>query len=225
MLKEIVVVPVQNILLQAGSFISALAAVILILLVGWIIAKMVKSMVIRILDIFQIDSTAEKVGVDKILSKGGIKYSISELIGVLCYWLIMLITLIIAIGTVNLNQQAATVLNTIVLYIPKVISAIFILVLGAFFASFVNSAVKTAAANVGIGQANILGKIAQVLIIVFAVAITFEQLQIGSYIISMGISVLLASLGLGLALAFGLGCKDIAGKVTQDMIDKLKSKK
>lgn len=225
MIEELFLEPVKSMLTQAGNFVSALCAVILILLVGWIIAKVIKNLIIRILDILQIDSYAERIGVEKILAKGGIKYSISELIGVLTYWVVLLIALVIAMSTVNLNQQAAGLLNTIVLYIPRVISAIFILVLGLFSASFINSAVQTAAANAGIEQSNLLGRLAQFVIIVFAVDIALRQLQIDISSIENAVIIIIGSLGLAFALAFGLGCKDIAGKLTQEFLDKLRAKK
>ena len=225
MLREIIVIPVKSMLVQIGGFVSALCAVILILVVGWIIAKIIKNLVVRVLDVLQIDSYAAKVGVDKVLAKGGIKYSISELIGVLSYWVVVLITVVIAMSTVNLNQQAAGLLNTIVLYIPRVISAIFILILGLFFASFVNTAVQTAAANAGVEQSGLLGRLSQLIIIVFTVDIGLRQIQIDISAIENAVVIILGSIGLAFALAFGLGCKDIAGKLTQEFLDKLKSKK
>lgn len=225
MLKELIVAPVKVMLIQAGGFISALCAVILILLVGWIIAKIIRNIVIRILDVLQIDSYAERVGVDKILSKGGIKYGVSELIGVLSYWVVMLIALVIAVSAINLNEQAAGLLNTIVLYIPRVISAIFILIIGMFAASFVSTAIQTAAANAGLEQASLLGRLAQAITIIFTVDITLRQIRIDIRAIENAVVIILASIGLAFALAFGLGCKEIAGKLTQEFLDKLKIKK
>lgn len=225
MLKEIVITPAKALLVQAGNFVSSLCAIILILLVGWIIARIIKNVVVRLLDVLQLDSFVEKVGVDKILAKGGIKYSISELVGVLSYWIIMLIALVIAISAVNLNGQAASLLNTIVLYIPRVISAIFILVVGIFFASFVNAAVQTAAANIGVEQAGLLARLSQFIIIIFTIDIALKQLMIDIGAIENAVLILLSSLGLAFALAFGLGCKDIAGRLTQEFLDKLRSRK
>ena len=225
MLTELIVVPVKSMLAQVGTFVSSLCAIILILLVGWVIARLIKNLVARILDILQIDSYAEKIGVGKILAKGGIKYGVSELIGVLCYWIVMLIALVIAVSAVNLNQQAAGLLNTIVLYIPKVISAIFILILGMFFASFVSSAVQTAAANAGVEQSNMLGRLSQFIIIVFTLNVALRQLQIDLRSIENALIIILGSIGLAFGLAFGLGCKDIAGKLTQEFLDKLRSRK
>lgn len=225
MLKELIVVPVKSMLAQVGTFVSSLCAIILILLVGWIIARLIKNLVTRILDILRIDSYAAKIGVDKILAKGGIKYGVSELIGVLCYWIVMLIALVIAVSAVNLNQQAAGLLNTIVLYIPKVISAILILILGMFFASFVSSAVVTAAANAGVEQSNMLGRLSQFIIIIFTLNIGLRQLQIDIRSVENALIIILGSIGLAFGLAFGLGCKDIAGKLTQEFLDKLRSRK
>lgn len=225
MLKDLFLTPARAMLIEAGRFVSTMAAVVLVLLIGWFIAKLIKNLVIRILDILQIDSYAEKVGIDKILVKGGIKYDISELIGVLSYWLVMLISLVLAISTANLSDQAGAMLGAIILYIPRVISAIFILILGIFAASFVKSAIQTAAANAGIEQANILGRVSQILIVVFAADISLRQTQIDIHGIENAAFIILAALGLALSLAFGLGCKEIAGKATQEFIDKLKSKK
>lgn len=225
MLKDLFLTPARAMLIEAGRFVSTMAAVVLVLLIGWFIAKLIKNLVIRILDILQIDSYAEKVGIDKILVKGGIKYDISELIGVLSYWLVMLISLVLAISTANLSDQAGAMLGAIILYIPRVISAIFILILGIFAASFVKSAIQTAAANAGIEQSNILGRISQILIVVFAVDVSLRQTQIDIHGIENAAFIIVAALGLAVALAFGLGCKEIAGKATQEFIDKLKSKK
>lgn len=225
MLKELVVTPVKGMLAQVGVYVSSLAAVVLVLLVGWIVANIIKNLVNRVLDVLQVDTYAERVGVDKIFAKGGIKYSVSELIGVLSYWVIILISLVIAVGMVNQNGQAAGLLNTIVLYIPRVISAVFILIVGLFFATFVSTAIQTAAANAGVDQATLLGRLSQAVLIIFTFDIALRQIQIDIRGIENAVLILLASAGLALALAFGLGCKDIAGRLTQEFLDKMKPKK
>jgi hypothetical protein len=112
-----------------------------------------------------------------------------------------------------------------VLYIPNVIAAIFILILGMFMATLLRNIVQTAANNAGLYQAKFLGKLVESAVIVFAVIITLEQLNIGARIIELTISVVLASFGLAMAIAFGLGCKELAGKFVAELLDKMKSKK
>jgi hypothetical protein len=157
------------------------------------------------------------------LAKGGTQYSLAELIGVVFYWVGLLVTFVIAINAVGLTV-AADLLNRIVLYVPNVIAAIFILIAGMFVASLLKNIVKAAASNIGLSQANLLSKICEVVIMVFAVAIALQQLNIGARIIELTISIILGAIGLGLALSFGLGCKEIAGKSVAEFLEKLKKK-
>jgi small-conductance mechanosensitive channel len=129
----------------------------------------------------------------------------------------------VAINAVGLTI-AAELLNTVVLYIPHVVAAIFILILGMFVATVLRNVVLTAANNAGIGQSKLLAKIVEVIIGVFAVFMALEQLGIGIVITQLTLAVILGSVGLGLALAFGLGCREIAGKFVNDLVDKVKRK-
>ena len=215
--------PAKTVLSQIGQFLVNMLLVIVILLIGWIISKLIRTLVTRVLKAIRLDSLSERIKLGDLLAKGGIKYSLSDLIGVICYWLALLVTFVVAINAVGLTI-AADLLNRIVLYIPNIIAAIFILILGMFVATLLSSIVQTAATNAGLSQAKILGKIAEVVVMVFAIAITLEQLNIGAKIIELTISILVGSLGLGLALALGLGCKDIVARFIGDSIEKLKKK-
>ncbi|MDP3788847.1 MAG: hypothetical protein Q8R48_00410, partial [Candidatus Omnitrophota bacterium] len=97
-------------------------------------------------------------------------------------------------------------------------------ILGIFVAAFVAAVVRATTANVGVNQANILAKVAQVAIIVFTVVIALDELKIGTVLVS-AMNIILATVGLSLGLAFGLGSKDIAGKIMAEWIDKLKNNK
>jgi len=222
--QVVLIEPAKTVLSQIGIFLSNLLLVIIILIVGWIIAKLIKTLVTKLLRSLKIDDIAERIQLDDILAKGGIKYSLSELIGAICYWLALLVTFVVAINAIGLTI-AADLLNRIVLYVPNIIAAIFILILGMFVSALLSNIVQTAASNAGLFQAKFLGKVAEIVVIVFAVAITMEQLGIGAKIIELVVSIILASLGLSFALAFGLGCKDMAGKFLADFVEKLKTKK
>lgn len=216
--------PAKQMLTQIGNFLTTLLGIIFILVIGWLIAKLIKNVVVTVLRAIKLDQAAAEAKVDKFLAKGGIGYSLSEIIGLLCYWTALLVTVVVAINAMGL-VVAADLLNRIVLYIPNVIISIFILVLGMFLASLIGTVVLTAAANAGIGQSKLLGKIVETVVVIFAIAISLEQLRIGVEIVRLTVTIVLASLGLALALAFGLGCKDLAGKFLDDTIDKLKSKR
>ena len=222
--QAVLLEPAKTVITQIGQFLINVLLMIIILIIGWMISKVIKSLVVRILKAVKLDDLSERIELDNLLAKGGIQYSLSELIGVICYWLALLVTFVVAINAIGLTV-AADLLNTVVLYIPNVIAAIFVLILGIFVASLLKSIVQTAANNAGIAQSNLLGKVVEIAVAVFAIAIALQQLNIGARIIELAISVLLGSIGLAVALAFGIGCKDIAAKIMADLLDKIKSKK
>ncbi|MFA5007783.1 MAG: hypothetical protein WC546_00990 [Candidatus Omnitrophota bacterium] len=220
--------PAKVILSKISSIFVNLAAVIVILLVGWIIAKLVKNIIAKALKTIKVDEFAERINLSNLLLKGGINVSTSELIALICYWIIIFVTLFVGADAIGL-AQAADLLDKIILYIPHIVAAIFVLLLGMFAATILSGIVKTASANAGIEQGPLFARIIRIIIIAFVIAVALEQLEIATLTIhstvSIVIAVILGSLGLGIALAFGLGCKDLVAKHVEEFIDKVKSKK
>jgi hypothetical protein len=215
--------PARTVLGQIGQFMVNILLVLIVLLIGWIISKIVKAVVTKVLRAVKVDELSDRIELDGLLEKGGISYSLSELVGVICYWLALLVTFMVAINSVGLTV-AADLLKKVVLYIPNIIGALFILVLGMFVATLLRNIVQTAANNAGLSQTKLLAKVVEIVVIAFSVFVALEQLKIGIRITELTLSIVLGSVGLGLALAFGLGCKDIAGRYVGDTLEKLKKK-
>ncbi len=215
--------PARSVLTQISQFMVNMLLVIVILIVGWLLSKLFKAVVSKALKAIKLDTLASRIELDKIISKGGITYTLSELIGVICYWLGLLITFMVAINAIGLTI-AAELLNKVVLYIPNVIAAIFILIIGMFAATALKNIVKTAANNAGVSQGKSLGQVVEVIVMVFTIFVGLEQLNIGIRVTELTVGIILGSLGLGLALAFGLGCKEIAGKFVTELVERLKKK-
>lgn len=215
--------PARTVLAQIGQFLVNILLVVIILIIGWLIAKVLKTAVTNGLRLVKLDVLSESIELDKLLEKGGITYSLSELVGVVCYWLALLVAFMMAFSAVGLTI-AAELLNKIVLYIPNVISAIFILILGMFIATLLKNIVQTTANNAGLSQSKLVSKLVEVIVVIFGIVLALEQLNIGVSITELTLSIILGTIGLGLALSFGLGCRDIAGKYVGDLIEKLKKK-
>ena len=216
--------PARDMWYRVIGFLPTLISVLVILIAGWMLACVVQKMVTRFLKLARLDTVSEKIGIANILSKGDINYTLAEIIGVLIYWLMMLVVVLMAVNALQLNV-AATLLNQVILYIPNVIASVFILVLGIFFANVVANAVRTAMATAGIQQARSLAQFTQVIVILFTVIGALKQLKIDTSIIELLIKATLASLALGVGLAIGLGCKDIAYKHVSALLDSFKAKR
>lgn len=221
--QVILLEPARTVLAQISQFMVNTLLVIIILLIGWLFSKVIRSIVSKTLKAAKINELSSRIELDKLLAKGGITYSLSDLIGGICYWFGLLVTFMVAVNAIGLTI-AADLLNKVVFYIPNVISALFILILGMFVSTLLKSIVQTAASNSGLNQGKLLAQVVETSVIVFAVFVGLEQLQIGIRITELTISIILGSLGLGLALAFGLGCKDIAGKFVAELTEKFKKK-
>lgn len=221
--NAVVMEPVTAMLARVASFLPTLLGVFVILIIGWIVAGILKNLVVKLLKLIQLDTATEKAGLGDVLRRGGIRQTLSELVGVLIYWLVMLMVFMTSLNALGMTV-AASLLDKVIMYIPNVIAAMFILSLGIFFSSMIGTVVRTASSNAGITQAKFLGQLTQVVIMIFAIMITLEQLNIASSVLNLAINIVLASIGLAFALAVGLGSKDIAGKLVGDFVNKVKGK-
>jgi hypothetical protein len=220
-LRAAIYQPFELLVTKVVGFIPTLLSVLIILILGWVVAMTVEKLVVRFLKLARLDTISEKSGIANVLLKGDIHKTLSELIGVIMYWLFMLVVILAAVNILNLNV-AAELLNSVILYIPNVIAAIFILVLGIFFASVLATSVRTAASNYGISQAKGLAKTSQVIVIIFSTLEALKQLHLDVSIFTMVIQAIVFAIALGFAIAVGLGCKDLVGRSVQQFVDGFK---
>jgi len=214
--------PAREMLEKIVSFASLSLVALLVVVIGWIVSKGVRSLVARVLKKMQLDKLAERSGIAKFLSKGEVKYTLSDLIALIIYWLLMLITLMITANVLGLTV-VAELMDTVVLYIPNVLAALMVLVIGALLAVFVCKVVETTSKNAGLTHAKTMGVLTHTIILVFSVVIALEQLKIGVTILTQCITIIIGSVGLAAALAFGLGCKDLAAKAMLSFLETTKS--
>jgi flagellar biosynthesis protein FliQ len=201
--------PVRAFMAQIGVFLPRLALAVAVLIAGWLLAKVAKFAVVRGLRAINFNVLTERAGMDGFMRQGGIESDTTDIFGLLVYWLVILAALIIAFNGLGLTY-ITDLLRVAMLFVPKVIAALLILAFGAYFARFVASAIIAYCRNVGIQDADLLGKLAQYAIIAFVVLIALDQVDIGGDIIRESFLVILAGVVFALALAFGLGGKDWA---------------
>ena len=174
-----------------------------------IIAKLIQMGIVKLLRLVRFDAAADKTGVKEFLSKGNIMKTPSEIIGSLTYWFVMILVLIASMDALGL-PIVSDILNDIFLYIPNVVAAIIILILGILFGNLLSAVVRTAASNAGLSTADGLGKTALFAIIIFSVSIALVQLGIGEEIVSSAFGLAFGAVALAFGLAFGLGGKEVA---------------
>lgn len=220
--QQFIVEPLLSAWDQLLRFAPRIIGALLILLIGGVIAKGLEELVVKLLRLMKLDKISDQVQLSNILAKGGIRHKLSELIGMVIYWIVMLAFVMTALNALDLTI-AAELFQSVVSYLPNVIAAIFIFIVGVFAAAFLAAMVRTTASNAGISQALLLGQMVQVTMVAFAGVAALQQLDVE--FVGEVFLIILSGISLGCAIAFGLGCKDIAGKWTASMIEQIKSKK
>jgi hypothetical protein len=201
---------------EFGNFLPQLTAALLVLIVGWLIARLIRKAFVKVLRLLRVDVAAEKSGVENFLLRGGVQFTTVTILGSLIYWLTLFMVLFAALNILGL-QAAADIFNKIILYIPNVIVAIVVLIFGTMFAKFIQGISLTYLSNVGFEGAQLVSYLAQYAIIIFVVSIALEQLAIGGQVLVSAFQIAFGGLCLALALAFGLGGREWAARILEKM--------
>jgi Mechanosensitive ion channel, conserved TM helix len=199
---------------QAAQFLPRLAMALAIVLAGWLIAKIIRFAVERGLRAINFHVLTERAGTDHFLQQGGLRGDTTTLFGLFAYWLVILAALMSAFGTLGLTH-VTDLLHQMVMFAPKLLIAMLAVVFGSYFARFVGSAVTTYCLEARIPDADLLGKLAQYLIMAFVIMIALSQVEVGGDIVQRTFLVILGGIVLALALAFGLGGKDWAAALLE----------
>jgi hypothetical protein len=192
-------------------FVPLLLGFLLILLVGYIIAKVVSKAVTFLLRKIGFDNLANRIGLSRLEQSMGVRLDPAGVLGTIVFWFIFLVFLVPATNALGLTAVSG-ILNTMIAYIPNVFVAILVLFLGTLAATFVADIVRGATASANIGNPNLFANIARYAIIGFAALIALEQLQIAPALLNILFTAIVASLAIAFGLAFGLGGQDTARK-------------
>jgi len=218
--KNLIVEPVSQMLTRIMTYLPVLLGALVILIVGWIVAKAIRRLVDWLLKVIRFDTLADKAGISEILKKGDLKISAGEVISSIVYWLIIIMVLVMTVDALGL-PKASDVLASLFAYVPKVIAVLLVLVVAMFLASFVSGIVRTAAGNANLPKPEMFAGVSRWAIIIFAVTISLEQLGIASLLVTTTFNIILGGVCLAFAIAFGLGGKDTMAKYLEELRKRL----
>ena len=211
---DVMLVPLRGILQQIGDFLPRLGIALVVLLVGWMLAKTFRFSVVKALRALNFHILTERAGIDGFLKQGGTEKDTTAWIGVIGYALVLLVSLIIAFNSLGLTQ-VTDLLGRLLLFVPRLLSALLVVVFGGYFARFVGNAVQRYFRAAGVGDAEILGRVARYAVLIFVLLLAFDHLDVGGGLIQQTFLILLAGVVFALALAFGLGARDRAAALVE----------
>ncbi len=214
--SSLIIGPVREMLTKILAYLPTLLGALIILIVGWIVAKVIKRLIEGLLKAIRFDTLADKAGVTEILKKGDLKITASQVLSGLVYWLVIIMVLVMVVNALGLHE-ASDVLASLFAYVPNVIAALFVMVVALFLAGFVSGIVRTAAGNANLPKPELFAGISRWAIIIFASTIALGELGIATLLVTATFNIILGGFCLALALAFGLGGKDAAARYLEEL--------
>ncbi len=197
---------------SVAAFIPRLFGALVVVLLGFVVAKLLDTLLSKVLAKLGLDRLMAGTGLTKLLGRAGIRIPVSALIGKVVYWFVLLIFLVSAAESLGLERVSAT-LDMLALYVPKVFGAALILLAGVLLAQMLSGLVRGAAESVGLDYANGLARIAQGLVIIISISVAIGQLEVKTELLNYVIAIVLITFGLAVALAFGLGSRELVGQI------------
>ena len=211
--------PMFGLWAKFAELLPHILSAILILFVGYFISKVLMKIAEKVLKKITFDSISDNVGIHEALQKIGVKKTSSEIISILVFWLFMLIFIISAAETLQLKNITKTI-HSFVLYLPNVIGAAFIFVLGLMASNFISNFIQRSSDSLNSKYFKFFGAFIKSMLIVVVTVLAVRQMKIDTKLLDNILQILLVAGGTVLALSLGLGTRDIAKAIVSGLYAK-----
>jgi small-conductance mechanosensitive channel len=195
-----------------GTIVPALIGAGVILLTGYFLARQIEKWTDHLLKRMEFNKVAQAGGLTEAMERAGTRLDPVHAIGKLLFWLVMLVVILLsatALGLESINQMFGMMLS----YIPTIIAAIIIVILGMIVGEFVRALVLASAGTVeGVPT---LAKVAKTAVILIAIFMALQQVGVAGDIVTSAFTLILGAVALAFGLAFGLGNRELAGEITR----------
>lgn len=201
---NLVLEPLKELFVKLTTFVPNMLAMLLILLLGFIVARIVRLVLVKFLSAVNFDPWSDRMGFTRLMRKGDVWSKPSLVVSNMAFWLLVIITLLAGLYALQIDAMRQMVVS-IIGYVPQLLSAIMILVIGYVLSEFISRAILIAAANSGLHYAKALSKAVNTLLLVLIVAMVLEQLKIAPTVVLAAFSIVFGGVVIALAIAFGVG--------------------
>lgn len=213
---SVFITSLNHFLNQLAVFFPKLVFFMLIIGVGWACAKLVYFLCKRLLNLTNFDEFSQRSGIEAFIRHSELNLSMSNVIANVIYWLVFLLFVITGANSLGLTE-IASMLHKLAAYLPKIIIAIFVVIFGTLLARFFNRLIFAWLHGIKFQGALAISTSAEYAVQIFALFVALEQLDIGTQLLTALFIIVFGAIFLALAIAFGLGGRDWAAKIIQEM--------
>ena len=209
-------------LVQLAEYVPAFIGALVIVFAGYLLAKLLEKGTFRLLRRIRLNEVLERGGVMEAVERSGSRLNPARVLANLVFWLVMFAVMVIASTALGL-QSLADVFADLVSYIPSVIAAIVIILVGIVLGGFVGGLIMASAGAMHGGPA--LSRIGRGGIILLAIFMALQELGIATDIVTTAFAILFGAIALALAMAFGLGNRQLAGEITREWYERYRQER
>jgi hypothetical protein len=195
------------------EFLPRLLAMLIIVVVGWVVAWLAKAILPRILNLVRFNSLFVKAGVTQVLNKAALPTP-SEMLARLIFWVLWITFILFGLEALQIPALQEEI-SGLFRVLPQIFVALVILFVGGLIANFVARAALLAAVNANSPSPRLISTVVRSVIIALAVTMALERVGLGRGVVLIAFSTFFGAMMFGLALAFGLGGRDLAKQLLE----------
>ena len=207
---------------QLYRYVPALFGAMVILFAGYLLARLFEKGAEKVLRRIRFNQLLERGGVLDAVERAGSHVNPTRIAASIIFWFVMFTVMLVAANALGL-QSLANVFSELVSYIPSVIAAIVIIIVGIVLGGFVGGLIMASAGGLHGGPT--LSRVGKAGVIVLAVFMALQELGVASEIVTTAFAILFGAVALALALAFGLGNRDLAAQVTREWYERYRAER
>lgn len=194
------------------QFIPNLVIAIVFFIIGWVLGSLIAKAFEHVFSALKVDKLFQSVGAEDLFKKAGMTLNTGYFMGQVMRWFVIIVFLLPSLNLVGLDYIASFLREDVLGFLPRVVVAVFILIIATVVADALSKAVMAGSKAMSLRSANMLASVVRYAVWVFAFIIAFGQLGIASAYMQILFTGIIAMLAIGGALAFGLGGKEAAGR-------------
>ncbi len=216
---NLILEPLKEVFQNIFHFLPHLLAMLIIILIGIIAARLIRAVLLKLLKAVNFDSWSDRMGLTSVMRKGDLWAKPSVAVGAFVFWLLIIIALMAGLDALQV-RAIDSLISQFVLYLPRVLVGVLILVFGYIVTGFIGRAVLISAVNKGYHFARLLAEAVRLLLMVLFIAMALEQMEVAPNIVVAAFSIIFGGIVLTLAISFGVGGINAARKIIERETEK-----
>lgn len=220
-LKDSIFAAFQNLWDILMSFLPKFIVALIIVLVGWLFAWLMRFIIKRVLKAIKLDELSDRIKLSEVLGNIGLRSPLSKIIASIVYWIILMVFIIVATDYLNVEAISSGI-KSLIAYVPTIITALVVFLIGMLIATLVKKGVYSVTNSIGLSGAQAISNIVYYLLLVLVAITAMNQAGIETDLITTYLIMIMGSMLIAFAVAYGIASKDIVSNILSSYYGKAK---